>query len=219
MLIKKPDDIKPSEITDQERYINRRQFIQGTGLVGLAGVASLPWLKHSWAEESTANGSGLSYRNLPRGAHSTDEELTDFDDATSYCNFYEFGTAKEDPAENAGSLVTRPWSVTVAGECNKPGQYTLEDFLKPHALEERIYRLRCVEAWSMVIPWVGFSLGDALKRFEPSSQARYVSFTTLHDPKQMPGQRRAVLDWPYREGLRIDEAMNPLATLAVGMYG
>lgn len=219
MLIKKPADIKPSEITSQEQFINRRQFIRATGLVGaglLASAASLPWVKHSWAEQPEA---GQRYQGLSRGAHSTDEELTDFEDATQYCNFYEFGTGKTDPHENAGSLKTTPWSVTVGGECDRPGVYHLEDFLKPHPPEERIYRLRCVEAWSMVIPWVGFSLGDALKRLQPNSNARYVSFTTLLDPEQMPGQRRPVLEWPYREGLRIDEAMNPLATLAVGMYG
>jgi sulfoxide reductase catalytic subunit YedY len=140
-------------------------------------------------------------------------------EVTGYNNFYEFGTGKEDPSEHAGRLRTRPWSVVVDGECRKPGRFTLEDILKPHPLEERVYRLRCVEAWSMVIPWIGFPLSDFVKRFEPTSRARYVEFTTLFDPTQMPGQRYDVLDWPYVEGLRIDEATHPLAFLAMGLYG
>ncbi|MCB1129353.1 MAG: protein-methionine-sulfoxide reductase catalytic subunit MsrP, partial [Verrucomicrobiae bacterium] len=142
-----------------------------------------------------------------------------YDDITSYCNFYELGTGKSDPKENAHFLKPAPWSVVIEGECNKPGVYTLEDILKPHPLEERIYRLRCVEAWSAVIPWVGFPLADLIKRFEPTSRAKYVEFRTLFDPKQMPGQRFPILNWPYVEGLRMDEAMNPLTLLAVGLYG
>jgi sulfoxide reductase catalytic subunit YedY len=138
---------------------------------------------------------------------------------TGYNNFYEFGTGKGDPAEHAHRLRPRPWSVVVDGECEKPGRLALEDLLRPHPLEERIYRLRCVEAWSMVIPWIGFPLRDVVKRFLPTSRAKYVEFTTLHDPKQMPGQRFPVLDWPYVEGLRIDEATHPLAILGVGLYG
>ncbi len=219
MLIKKPEDYKPSEITGQETYLNRRQFIRDSGLLGLgvaSTVISLPWSKQSWAESAPGK---KPYPSLVKSTFSTDEQLTDFDDATSYCNFYEFGTRKSDPKDNSQDLVTSPWSVTIDGACEKPGTYNLEDILKPHTLEERIYRLRCVEAWSMVIPWVGFSLGDALKRFQPTSKAKYVSFYTLHDAERMPGQKRRVLEWPYREGLRIDEAMHPLATLAVGMYG
>ena len=145
--------------------------------------------------------------------------MTSFTEVTSYNNFYEFGTGKGDPAEQAHRLRPRPWSVVVDGECEAPGRLTLEDLLKPHSLEERIYRLRCVEAWSMAIPWVGFPLGDLLRRFQPTSRAKYVEFTTLLDPAQMPGQRYPVLDWPYVEGLRIDEAMHPLAFIAVGLYG
>lgn len=150
-----------------------------------------------------------------------DEAITPFKDATHYNNFYEFGTDKGDPAANAGALKTEPWSVVVDGEVGKPGRYALEDFMKPYQLEERIYRLRCVEAWSMVIPWIGFPISALLKEVEPTSKARFIRFETLQDPKTMPGQRSgfALIDWPYVEGLRLDEAMNPLAILAVGMYG
>ncbi|HEX2278227.1 MAG TPA: protein-methionine-sulfoxide reductase catalytic subunit MsrP, partial [Candidatus Tectomicrobia bacterium] len=150
---------------------------------------------------------------------STDESLTPYEDITNYNNFYEFDTDKYSPAETAKNFRTKPWSVAVEGEVGRPAVYQLEDFIKPHALEERIYRLRCVEGWSMVIPWVGFPLGDVIKRFEPTSKAKFVEFTTLLDPEQMPGQRRAVLKWPYVEGLRMDEAMHPLTILAVGLYG
>lgn len=150
-----------------------------------------------------------------------DEAITPFKDATHYNNFYEFGTDKGDPAANAGALKTEPWSVVVDGEVGKPGRYALEDFMKPYQLEERIYRLRCVEAWSMVIPWIGFPISALLKEVEPTSKAKFIRFETLQDPKTMPGQRSgfALIDWPYVEGLRLDEAMNPLAILAVGMYG
>ena len=147
------------------------------------------------------------------------EELTDRGPITKYNNFYEFGTGKTDPVDNAHKLKTRPWSLTVAGAIERPGTYDLEDFLKPDQLEERVYRLRCVEAWSMVIPWVGIPLADVIKRFGPTGDAKYVAFETLLDPEQMPGQKRRVLNWPYKEGLRIDEAMNPLSILAVGLYG
>ena len=152
-------------------------------------------------------------------AYRTDEEPTRYEDATSYNNFYELGTDKGDPAANAHALRVRPWAVAVEGEVAKPGTLDVDELLKAHPLEERIYRLRCVEAWSMVIPWVGIPLGDVLKRFEPTSRAKYVAFETLVDPEQLPGQRRRTLDWPYREGLRLDEALHPLAILAVGMYG
>ena len=212
MLIKRATDIRPSEITAEGVYLQRREFLQQAGLagIGLAAMAS------GLAPSAAAAG---RYADLPQGRFSTDEAITDYQDAASYNNFYEFGTAKDEPARNAIPFRPRPWSVTVDGECDKPGTYDLEDFLQPHALQEHIYRLRCVEAWSMVIPWVGFPLGEALKRFQPNSRANYVAFTTLHDPERMPGQRRPVLDWPYREGLRIDEAMHPLTLLAVGMYG
>lgn len=212
MLIKKPDDIRPSEITDRALYLNRRRFIQGAGSILAAGATSgliLPGAARA----------GTKLEGVVDGPFNTDEDITPYEDATSYNNFYEFGTDKEDPARNAKDFKTRPWSLKVEGECDRPGTYDLEDFVKPHQLEERIYRLRCVEAWSMVIPWVGFPLGPVLKRFQPNSRAKYVAFETLHDPERMPGQRRAVLEWPYVEGLRMDEAMNPLTLFAVGMYG
>jgi sulfoxide reductase catalytic subunit YedY len=211
MIIKQPDDIRPSEITPPAVYRQRRRFLQVS--VALTAGALLP-------------GSMMSLQAAPEklsgivpGQFSTDEEQTPYEDITSYNNFYEFGTGKEDPAHNAGTLKPQPWSVAVEGHCEKPGMYAFEDLIKPHTLEERIYRLRCVEAWSMVIPWVGIPLGDVLKRFQPTSNAKYVEFHTLVDPEQMPGQKRPILDWPYKEGLRIDEAMNPLAIFAVGLYG
>ncbi len=209
MLILRRTDIPPSEITPATVYGDRRRFL---GAALAAGGALL--LPHA-AQAALPR----RFDQLARSPLSTTEPLNSYKDITTYNNFYELGTGKDDPARNAGSLKTQPWSVTIDGAVEKPGTYTLEDLLKPHALEERIYRLRCVEAWSMVIPWVGFPLGDLIKRFNPTSRAKYVAFTTLHDPEQMPGQRRAVLDWPYVEGLRMDEAMHPLAILAVGLYG
>jgi sulfoxide reductase catalytic subunit YedY len=161
---------------------------------------------------------GRDLETVP-GPYSTDEEVNSWQDVTTYNNFYEFGTGKEDPYQNAGDFVASPWSVKISGECDKPGEYAFEDVMAPHTLEDRIYRHRCVEAWSMVVPWVGFPLGDLLKRFEPTSNAKFVSFKTLHDPKRMPGQKRAVLRWPYREGLTIAEAMHPLTLMVVGIYG
>lgn len=208
MLIKRPSAIRPSEITDHAVYLQRRRFLQlGAGLA-LSGY--LPVGMAAGAEKLAHSKNSML---------STTEELTPYEAVTRYNNFYEFGTGKEDPAKQAKDFKPRPWTVTIEGEVAKPGRYDLDDLIRPHALEERIYRLRCVEAWSMVIPWVGFPLSDLLKRFEPTSRAKYVEFTTLYDPKQMPGQRSAVLDWPYVEGLRMDEAMHPLTLLAVGLYG
>ncbi|MCL4154560.1 UNVERIFIED_CONTAM: hypothetical protein GTU68_067492 [Idotea baltica] len=166
---------------------------------------------------SAAHAKALS-QPINKWDDSTTDELTSEETATSYNNFYELGTDKGDPAKNADKLITDPWSVVVDGECEAPGTLTLEDILKPHAIEERIYRLRCVEAWSMVIPWNGFALGDLLKRFQPNSNAKYVAFETVVDDN-LPGMSSRVLDWPYVEGLRIDEAMHPLAFMAIGMYG
>ena len=157
--------------------------------------------------------------NLRESRFSTDETPTSREDVTSYNNFYELGTDKGDPQRNADRLKPRPWTVVVDGECEAPGEIGIEDVLSGFPQEERIYRLRCVEAWAMVVPWVGFPLGDLLTRFKPTSKANYVAFETLYDPEQMPGQRRAVLDWPYVEGLRMDEAMHPLTILATGLYG
>jgi sulfoxide reductase catalytic subunit YedY len=216
MLIKKPSAIKSSEITDRSVYMNRRKFMQTTSGLFLAGISSMVSAKTSKSQQGYGLAK-LDYRVT--AAFSTDEEQTPYQHVTEYNNFYEFGTDKYSPAQKAHSLTTRPWSVTVEGEVAKPGTYTLEDILKPHALEERIYRLRCVERWSMVIPWVGFPLADLIKRFEPTSKAKYVEFTTLSRPEEMPGQKRRVLDWPYVEGLRMDEAMHPLTIMAVGLYG
>ena len=207
--------IRPSEITPESVYRGRREFLAGLAGLGAAAALSPPAL----AEQvmSVALIERLQYQRNAR--YSIAEAANSLADITGYNNFYEFGTGKDDPARHARSLRPRPWSVVVDGECELKGRYALEDLLKPHALEERIYRLRCVEAWSMVIPWIGFPLGELVKRFKPTSRAKYVEFTTLMDPKQMPGQRFAVLDWPYVEGLRLDEAMHPLAFLAVGLYG
>jgi methionine sulfoxide reductase catalytic subunit len=202
---------KPSEITPPELYRDRRRFLKGLGLAALGAVGGAALLG-----PSGASGAALEYTPGPFG---TDEPLTPKTDVTTYNNFYELGTGKSDPARNAHRLVTEPWSVTVDGLCLNPGRYQLEDFLRPHALEERIYRLRCVEGWSMVIPWVGLELNRIIEQAEPLGSARYVAFATLMDPQNLPGQRLRVLDWPYREGLRLDEAMHPLTILAVGLYG
>ncbi len=218
MLIRKPSDIKPSEITPESVYLNRRVFIRGAG--GIAGAAASLLLPGSAGALATdPNAKGESLNKVSETAFSSDETLTPWKDITRYNNFYEFGTGKRDPYENAQEFQPRPWSIKVLGECENPGDLDLEDFLKPHALEERIYRLRCVEAWSMVVPWVGVPLAPILKRFKPTSKAKYVAFRTLFNPGQMPGQKVPVLDWPYVEGLRIDEAMHPLTIFAVGLYG
>jgi len=216
VLIRKSVDIKPSEITDQKLFLRRREFFV-TALGGLAAAATASALPLVLAP--AAAGASVKFQDVVRTSFSTDEPTTGLDKITAYNNFYEFGTDKEDPARNAVHFRTRPWSLAVEGEVARPGVYDLEEFIKPHRLEERIYRLRCVEAWSMVIPWVGIPLAQIIKRFEPRSNAKFVEFVTLFDPEQMPGQRRAILDWPYVEGLRIDEAMHPLTLLAVGLYG
>jgi len=207
--------IRPSEITPEPVYRSRREFLAGIAGLGAAAAFAQPTSAEQVINVTLIE--RLQYQHNAR--YSTTEAANSLADITGYNNFYEFGTGKDDPARNAGSLRPRPWSVVVDGECEGKGRYTLEDLMKPHALEERIYRLRCVEAWSMVIPWVGFPLGDLVKRLKPTSRAKFVEFTTLMDPKQMPGQRSDVLDWPYVEALRMDEAMNPLAILAVGLYG
>jgi sulfoxide reductase catalytic subunit YedY len=216
MLIRKPGDIQPSEITPESVYLNRRAFMRGAGSIAGAGLL-LSENALALATDPKARGEALE--NVAESAFGRNEELTPWKDVTRYNNFYEFGTGKRDPYDNAQEFKSRPWSIKVTGECEKPGELDLEDFLKPHALEERIYRLRCVEAWSMVVPWVGVPLAPILKRFEPTSKARYVAFRTLYRPKEMPGQNVPVLDWPYVEGLRIDEAMHPLTIFAVGIYG
>ena len=214
MLIKKAADIKASEITDPGVYRQRRRFLKRWGLVAAAAALGPPL---------AAGAAGGRFPALPKSRFSSAETLTPYKDVTGYNNFYEFGTDKRAPAKLARDFKTRPWTVTVEGEIEKPSVYDIDDLIKLNALEERVYRLRCVEAWSMVIPWVGFPLAEVIKRLRPTSRARYVQFVTLHDPERMPGQRPGVfgsgLDWPYVEGLRLDEAMHPLTLLAVGLYG
>jgi sulfoxide reductase catalytic subunit YedY len=207
MLLSKPRQIASSEITPRDVYLRRRDFLAGAAALGLAG--SLP--RAALAEKLNAVKSPLS----------TDEKPTPLDYITNYNNFYEFGTGKEDPAGYAHTLKTSPWTVKVDGLVNKPAEFALEDILKPVTIEERIYRMRCVEGWSMIIPWDGFPLSELLKRVEPQGSAKYVAFQTLVRPEEMPGQKGffQVLEWPYVEGLRLDEAMHPLTILATGIYG
>lgn len=206
MHILKPGDIPPSEITPQAIYLGRRRF-----MASMTALAALPALGMPDAAGKLGK--------LKPSALSTGEARTPFEAVTTYNNFYEFGTNKSDPAKNAHTLQTRPWTVAVEGEVKRPRIYGIDELLKLAPLEERIYRLRCVEGWSMVIPWIGFPLAELIKRAEPTGNAKFVEFVTLHDPKQMPFQRSSILDWPYVEGLRIDEANHPLTLLAVGLYG
>ena len=219
MLIKfrKASDVLPSDITPKSVFDNRRTFLKTAAVAGAGlAAAALPTFP-AFARGKPLDGveaTKWSAKNLPE-----DDALTPYDDITQYNNFYEFGFGKSDPYENAQNFKTSPWEISVEGACAKPGKVSFEDLIKPETLEERVYRMRCVEAWSMVVPWVGIELGDVLKRFEPTSDAKYVYFETLFDPEQMPGQRSGTLNWPYKEGLRIDEAMHPLTILAVGLYG
>lgn len=210
MLIKKNNgfSLPDNQVTDEKLYRSRRDFMTKAGL--LAASAVIPSIASS-----------SPYEDLTKSAFSTDEALTPFQDITTYNNFYEFGTGKDDPARYATNFPDKsePWRVVIDGECDNPGTYDYDELIRPFTLEERIYRLRCVEGWSMVIPWVGFSLADLIKQAKPNSKAKFVEFTTLYHPGQMPGQQRSVLQWPYVEGLRIDEAMNPLTLMAVGLYG
>ncbi len=210
MLIRRALDIPPSEITSPEVYQGRREFIRAAG--GLALASGLGLQSH-WAE------AGPLLNGLRNATYSVDEELTPKKDVTTYNNFYEFGTDKSDPAKYAHTLRTQPWTVQVDGLVAKPGTWDIEKLLKLAPMEERIYRLRCVEGWSMVIPWQGYPLSALIRQVEPLGSAKYVAFTTLADPSQMPGVRRSVLDWPYAEGLRMDEAMHPLTLLTYGLYG
>jgi sulfoxide reductase catalytic subunit YedY len=217
VLIKRPADLPGSEITSPDLYLRRREFLVG----GAAMTAGLTLsLSPGLAVAGGPAGGGLApLSGVKAGPFATSEARTPFKDISSYNNFYEFGTDKSDPAQNAHTLRTRPWTVAIEGEVKKPQVIDIDALLKMFPLEERVYRLRCVEGWSMVIPWVGFPLGPLLKQLEPTSRAKYVAFTTLQAPDQMPGQRLPVLGWPYLEGLRMDEAMHPLTILAVGLYG
>ena len=207
-----------NDVTDYNLYKKRRQFIKTGFKTGMALSLSsyFPTLAMASIEGLAERiAAAPKTRDLDEG-----DELNSLKDITQYNNFYELGTGKEDPAKNADALVTDPWFVRIEGECENPGNYTLEDILKPHDFEERIYRLRCVEAWSMVIPWIGFPLSALIDRFKPTSKAKYVAFETIYSPHNLlPGQKRQTIQWPYKEGLRMDEAMNPLSFLAVGLYG
>jgi len=224
MLIKKPSDIKSSEITDRKVYLNRRVFMRGAVLAGSALATGFLYRKLNSATAVTESQPKIEGVVVPSdeaisSGFRTNEPLTSLADITNYNNFYEFSTEKEAVAAEARGFVTRPWTVSVEGLVNKKRVFDLDDLLKLAPQEERIYRLRCVEGWSMVIPWVGFPLNTLLKQVEPLSSARFVAFETLLDPKRMPNQNTGVLDWPYVEGLRLDEAMHPLTILATGLYG
>jgi sulfoxide reductase catalytic subunit YedY len=226
MLIRRRPLTPSSEITDESLYLRRREFMRLAGSAAVAAAAG-PLLGACSTESVGAAPQGDGIYSTPQSplsgykpkAIATDEKLNTLPEITGYNNFYEFGMGKNDPQRYAGMLKTSPWTVKIDGLCNKPADYQLEDLMKPLALEERIYRLRCVEGWSMVIPWIGVPLSDVIKRAEPSSKAAFVEFTTLLRPKEMPGQQESSLNWPYREGLRMDEAMHPLTILAVGLYG
>ena len=215
MLIKRPNDILSSEITTESVYLQRRELLRAAGIAAVGALTS----PSVFAITSSDAATGKELAGVRESSFSTDQAPNSWSDITTYNNYYEFGTGKDDPARNAKDFEPRPWSVVVKGNCDKPGTYNYEDIVSPHTLEERIYRLRCVEAWSMVVPWVGIPLASILNQFGPNSDAKYVRFKTLHDPKRMPGQRRGILDWPYEEGLTIAEAMHPLTIMAVGLYG
>jgi methionine sulfoxide reductase catalytic subunit len=213
MLIKPASDIKSSNITSEQLYHSRRDFIRA------ASVATIAFAAGTVMPDDLLADSQDLWPKGKKGPFDTDEDVNTYKDITTYNNFYEFGTDKSDPAEYAKDFKISPWNVAVEGEAKHTGNFNLEDLLKNRTMEDRIYRHRCVEGWSMVIPWHGFPMSDLIKKFEPTSKAKYVEFTTLLDPNQMPGQRRSYLNWPYREGLRLDEAMNPLAFVAIGLYG
>ena len=218
MLIKRAADIRSSEITEKKLYLNRREFLGATAATTAAvaaGVLGTEALVHA----ATPAPHGRKLENVKKGAFNAEDKVNKWEDITTYNNYYEFGVDKDSPSMLARKLKPEPWTVAVEGECNKKGNMPLEDILKGQAFEERIYRHRCVEAWSMVIPWVGFPLSDFIKKCEPTSKAKYVEFSTLYDPKQMPGLSSSVLRWPYVEGLRMDEAMHPLTIFVVGLYG
>jgi len=224
MLIKKPEDIKSSEITDKSTYLNRRLFLRAGVMVGTATLTSALYRKLNPPPAEIPKGEKLdtvtvvSDESRLKNGFAVNEKLTPLEDITNYNNFYEFSTSKGSVATEAKGFVTRPWSVAVDGLVNKPRTFDLEELLR-FPLEERVYRLRCVERWSMVIPWIGFPLSLLLSKVEPTAQAKYVAFQTLLDPQRMPNQSSSVLDWPYVEGLRLDEAMHPLTILATGLYG
>ena len=216
MLIKKAEDIRSSEITPRSLYLNRRQFLGGVAIAGAAAASGFG-LREIMAPSTVL--AGTKIEGLKKSPLSTSETITPFKDVASYNNYYEFSTEKDEPAALAKNFRTRPWKVKIDGMVDKKQELDLDTILKMAPPEERIYRHRCVEGWSIVVPWIGFSLSELIKRVNPTSKAKYVEFTTIYDPSQMPGQRRQVLQWPYVEGLRMDEAMHPLCLLCFGMYG
>jgi len=216
MLIKKADDIRSSEITPKSLYLNRRKFLVAAGLAGAAaagakGILDIASPERAYAEEKIPN--------LQKSPFSTTEKITPEQTVANYNNYYEFSTEKDEPAKLATKFRTRPWKVKIEGDVSKKQEWDIDSILKFAPAEERIYRHRCVEGWSIVVPWIGFSLSELIKRADPLGKAKFVEFTTILDPSQMPGQTRNVLDWPYVEGLRMDEAMHPLTLLCFGMYG
>jgi sulfoxide reductase catalytic subunit YedY len=221
MLIKRPSEICSSEITERKLYLNRREFLQAAAGTAAAGAGVLAAGETLFAAGKPAP-HGRKLENVKPSTLSVDvakEKPNSWEQITTYNNYYEFGVDKDSPSLTSGRLKTSPWTVQIDGECAKKGNYTFEDILKGETLEDRIYRHRCVERWSMIIPWVGFPLANLIKRVEPTSKAKFVEFQTLLDLGQMPGVQSPVLDWPYREGLRMDEAMHPLTILVVGLYG
>ena len=220
MLIRKAADLRESDVTPKETFLRRREFLAVAGSTAVAVATNgLGPVFTGTPTAAAQNPAAQKLANLKKSPFSTDEKLNSYKDITTYNNFYEFGLDKADPGKYAHTLKPKPWSVVVEGQCGKPGTYNIEDIMKYAPLEERIYRLRCVEAWSMVVPWVGYPLSEFLKRFEPTSKAKYVEFRTLVDTRQMPGQTEPALNWPYVEGLRMDEAMHPLTLLGLGLYG
>jgi methionine sulfoxide reductase catalytic subunit len=217
MLIKKSKDIRSSEITPRNLYLNRRKFLAGVAIAGAAAATGLG--VREIVSPSTTAWAGSKINGIQKSPFSTTETITPYKDVTNYNNYYEFSTDKDGPAKLAQNFRTRPWKVKIDGLVEKKQELDIDTIIKMAAAEERIYRHRCVEGWSIVVPWVGFSLSELIKRVNPTSKAKFVEFTTIYDPGQMPGQRRQVLEWPYVEGLRIDEAMHPLALLCFGMYG
>jgi len=217
MLIKKPADIPSSEMTPRHLYLNRRKFLAGTALAGAAAATGFGF--REFAAPSMTAQANAKIDGIKKSSFSTNETITPYKDVTNYNNYYEFSTDKYEPAGLAKDFKTRPWTVTIDGAVEKKQVLDVDTIIKMASPEERIYRHRCVEGWSIVVPWVGFSLSELINKAKPTSKAKFVEFTTIEDPKQMPGQRARVLDWPYVEGLRMDEAMHPLALLCFGMYG
>lgn len=217
MLIKKAPNLRSSDITPKSLYLNRRKFLAAAAMAGAAGAAGLR-LRELTSPATTAL-AGNKIDGIKKSSFSTTETITPYKDVTHYNNYYEFGTEKDEPAEQAKNFRTRPWKVKIEGQVGKKQELDIDSIIKMAPPEERVYRHRCVEGWSIVVPWIGFSLSELIKRVEPNGKANFVEFTTLYDLAQMPGQRRNVLDWPYVEGLRMDEAMNPLTLLCFGMYG